>query len=236
MTALVMFSGGLDSTVLLALACEENRRCYAISFDYGQKHRIELEAASKIAKHFEVPHIVINLPRVHCPGSSLLNSSSNIQVPKDRCMNDIQDIEKIPSTYVPARNTLFLAYAMQQAEVVEATEIYFGANGDDYANYPDCRPEYFQNFQSLMNVSTKQGVLGHAPKLKVPFIKWNKETIICQGDALQAPLDLTWTCYDPQDGLHCGCCDACLFRQRGFIGADVEDPTTYHNKLSTQKS
>jgi 7-cyano-7-deazaguanine synthase len=230
MVALVLCSGGLDSTVLLALACEEKSHCYALSFNYGQKHHIELEAAAKVAKHFEVPHIIINLPKIDCSSCSLLNTK-DLKVPKDRSMKEIQNEET--NTYIPARNTLFLSYAMQQAELIEATEIYIGANEEDYINYPDCRPEYFEMFQNLMNFSTRQGLSGKAPQLKTPFIKWNKETIICQGDALQAPLDLTWSCYDPQENLHCGCCDACLFRQRGFVGADVEDPTTYANKLAS---
>lgn len=227
MNALILLSGGVDSTVLLSLALDAHRKCYALSFDYGQRHIQELQAAKNIAHHFEIPHIIIQLPDFQCHNCSLTSST---QVPKDRSMKQMTD-GSIPNTYVPARNILFMSYAAQQADLIDAKEIYFGANASDQSAYPDCRPEFINAFQRVLDLGTRQGSQGKAPQIQTPLIYWKKGTIICQGDVLRTPFELTWSCYDPQDGgLHCGCCDACIYRQRGFIAADVKDPTPYANK------
>lgn len=233
MVALVLLSGGVDSAVLLGLACAQHDRCYALSFDYGQRHLIELKAAAAIAKHYEVPHFTTKVPQINSTQCSLLSSCSE-KVPKDRSMKELLD-DEIPNTYVPARNTLFLALALQQAELIEASHIYMGANADDYTNYPDCRPEFFEAYQRVLAFSSRMAVEGNPPTIVTPFLEWNKETIICQGDVIRCPLEMTWSCYDPQEETHCGCCDSCFLRQKGFIAADVDDPTEYANSPLSKK-
>lgn len=223
MKAVVLLSGGLDSTVLLAHAISEGRECHALSFDYGQRHRIELESAKAIAKHFSIDHSIITIDPNAFGNSSLV---SEIAVPKNRSAEEMG--KGIPNTYVPARNTLFLSYATGKAELIGADEIYIGANAMDRTGYPDCRPEFLAAFQSLLNLSTKQAVEGHAPQLQFPLAELDKTAIISLGDDLQAPLHLSLSCYDPEnDGTHCGECDACVLRRQGFLKAAVSDPTPW---------
>lgn len=207
--AIVLLSGGLDSTVVLAMALNQGRECLALGFDYGQRHLIELEHAQKIADHYRVNFRIIHLDSSLFKTSSLV---SDITVPKNRSKQEIA--KGIPNTYVPARNTLFLAYAMNQAELFDAQEIYAGPNALDAAPYPDCTPAFIQAFQSVLNVATKQAVEGKAPRLLTPLIHWDKTQIIQQGIALGVPLNMTFSCYDPLPTQKaCGRCDACILRQ-----------------------
>ncbi len=227
MKAVVVFSGGLDSTVMLAQALSEGRECLCLTFDYKQRHRVEIAAACEIAQHYGVNQRIIQLDPKCFDNSSLVQKTN---VPKNRSLEQIQT-DGIPCTYVPARNTLFLAYAAAQAEIWDAHEIYFGANAMDQPNYPDTRPEYLAAFQGLLNVATKQAIEGHAPTLRFPYLKLNKRDIIRHGMSLKAPLQLTLSCYDPPSpGHHCGRCDACYLRKEGFIASGSPDPTTYLDK------
>jgi 7-cyano-7-deazaguanine synthase len=223
MKAIILLSGGLDSTVMLANAVAQGRQVLALTFDYCQRHRCELAAASAVAAHYGISHRVVVIDAKTFDKSALV---SDIQVPKGRNLDQINS-GAIPSTYVPARNTLFLAYATAHAEVLEAQEIYFGANAADQKAYPDTRPEYQAAFQGLLNVATKQAVEGHAPKLLFPQVKMDKKEIIKLGTSLKAPLHLTLSCYDPFEGKHCGRCDACYLRKTGFLAAGCEDSTSY---------
>jgi 7-cyano-7-deazaguanine synthase len=221
--AVVLLSGGLDSTVVLAHALSKSRECLAVTFDYRQRNQPELEAAKLVASHYGVQHKMITI----CANTFALSSLvSSAQVPKDRSMHQIYH-GGIPNTYVPGRNTLFLAYAMGQAEIFNAQEIYFGINMADLDGYPDARPAYIQAFQALLNLATKQALEGLAPQIVVPLIKWHKRDIVKHGIALKAPLQLTMSCYDPFESIHCGRCDACYLRKEGFIAARQKDPTTY---------
>lgn len=214
--AVIQLSGGLDSSVTLALALKQGRECFAIGFDYGQRHRVELEHAQKIASHYNVSFRVIHIDSTLFKISSLV---SDIPVPKNRSEKEIGN-GKIPNTYVPARNTLFLAYAMGMAELLNAQEIHAGPNALDAAPYPDCRPAFIHAFQGVLNVGTKQAVEGAPPKLITPLIYWDKAEIIRQGMALNVPLHLTFSCYDPLPTKEpCGVCDACTLRADGFARA-----------------
>ncbi|BBI16679.1 7-cyano-7-deazaguanine synthase QueC [Neochlamydia sp. S13] len=214
--AIVLLSGGLDSTVILALALAQGRECYALSFDYGQRHRIELTHASKIATYYQVKHCIVQIDSRVFKSSSLV---SDLAVPKNRSKEDIGS-GKTPNTYVPARNTLFLAYAMGQAEILDAQEIYLGANALDAPSYPDCTLSYIQAFQQVLNVGTKQAAEGNAPQLLTPLIHWDKAEIIRQGIALDVPMHMTFSCYDPTPQQKpCGQCDACILRAHGFVAA-----------------
>lgn len=209
MKAIILLSGGLDSTVMMAIALKNDRECHAISFDYGQRHKCELEHAKAVAAHYNVPHKIITIDPSCFDNSSLVSSMT---VPKNRKLTEMNN-GKIPNTYVPARNTLFLAYALGQAEIQCAQEIYAGMNALDSLPYPDCRPEFVNAFQGLMNVATKQAVEGNPPKLVTPLLHWNKTEIIQQGMLLKAPIHLTWSCYDPSPKKDpCGSCDACILR------------------------
>lgn len=214
MRAIVLFSGGLDSTVMLAKAIAEGRSCHALSFDYGQRHRRELEAAKAITAHYQIPHHIIRIDPTTFALSSLV---SDLEVPKGRTPKEI-DAAGTPNTYVPARNTLFLAYALGQAEILGAQEIYIGVNSLD-GNYPDCRPDFINAFQGLFHVATKQGLQGNSPSLVAPLIGSTKTEIIRLGRALKAPLDLSFSCYDPVMGAACQQCDACVLRHQGFLSA-----------------
>ena len=225
MKAIILLSGGIDSTLALALAQSQGRECYAVSFNYGQRHRIELRSALAIAKHYKISHKIIKIDPSSFAGSSAL--VSNDKIPQNRTTNQIEN-GGIPSTYVPARNTLFLAYALAQAEIIDAQEIYLGANAMDYKAYPDCRPEYHKAFQGMMNLATKQAVEGMAPRLMTPLVQWDKEEIIRQAQALNVPFEKTLSCYNPSArGHHCGSCDACMLRREGFAKASVQDLTKY---------
>jgi 7-cyano-7-deazaguanine synthase len=225
MSCIVLFSGGLDSTVLLALALQSHSTCIALSFNYGQRHSAELKAAAAITKHYNIPHSIISIDPAAFGRSALLHSG-NTHPSKGRSIDEIKS-QGIPSTYVPARNTLFISYAICQAELHDAEAIYFGANASDQHCYIDCRQDYLKAMQGVMNLATKQAVSGSPPILKTPLLFWEKPRIIQEGIALHAPLHLTLSCYDPQNHTHCGKCDACSLRKQGFSQAKVNDPTSY---------
>lgn len=221
--AVVLLSGGLDSTTTLAIAKNEGHEIYAMSFDYGQRHRFELQSATRVATGFNVKkHIIIKTDLNSIGGSAL---TDNINVPKDRLL----DKTEIPVTYVPARNTIFLAFALGWAEVLEAQNIYIGVNSLDYSGYPDCRPEFIEAFQQIANVATKAGVEGRLKiKIKTPLLYLTKAQIIKKGIELGVDYGLTLTCYDPgETGISCGRCDSCILRQKGFKEAGINDPLAY---------
>lgn len=223
--AIVLSSGGLDSTTVLAMAREEGYALYSLSFFYGQRHALELEAARRIAKVFHVKrHLVVDVDLAKFGGSAL---TSGFDVPKNRRLADVE--REIPVTYVPARNTIFLSYALAWAEVLPAFTIFIGANAVDYSGYPDCRPEYMAAFERMANLATKIGVqAGRKISIRAPLMDLSKGEIITKGVKLGVDYSLTYSCYDPSpDGLACGCCDSCLLRKRGFRDAGVKDPTAY---------
>jgi 7-cyano-7-deazaguanine synthase len=221
--AVVLLSGGLDSTTTLALARKEFV-VHALSFRYGQRHAGELDAARRIAQAYGVAsHIVTDFDLRAFGGSAL---TSSIDVPKDR---DVTSTEVgIPITYVPARNTIFLSFALAFAEVLPASDIFIGVNALDYSGYPDCRPEYIDAFERMANLGTRGGVEGTNPvRIQAPLIRMTKAEIIRLGVSLHIDYSMTTSCYDPEDGLACGHCDACQLRRRGFNEAGVPDPTAY---------
>lgn len=214
--AVVLLSGGLDSSIILASAINQGRECYALCFDYGQRHRVELDYAKKIASYYNVHLRIIEIDPCIFKSSSLV---SDERVPQNRTVEEIAR-GKIPNTYVPARNTLFLAYAMGQAELLNAKEIYAGPNALDSTPYPDCTPAFIQAFQSVLNVATKQAVEGHPPRLITPLIHWNKVDIIRHGMTLNVPMHMTFSCYDPLPTKEaCSICDSCILRADGFAKA-----------------
>lgn len=216
--AIILLSGGVDSLVLLAEAIAQGKRCQAVSFDYGQRHYQELAAAADIAEHYGVEHLVICLDPAAFGASTLLDATTSVPTGDELVKGGI------PSTYVPARNTLFLAYAMGQAELFGAQEIHYAAHADDAAGYPDCRPAFVQAFQALLNVASKQAVEGQAPRLVAPFLQMTKKEIIRRGQDLQVPFEMTWSCYAPHDDAPCGQCLACTLRQQAFAAAGLQDP------------
>lgn len=228
MKAVVLLSGGIDSSTTLAFAKAEGYEVYALSFDYNQRHRIELEAAKKVATAIGVNrHLIIRFDMRQIGGSAL---TSEIEIPK-KCVIP-EHAQDIPVTYVPARNTVFLSFALAWAEVLEAPHIFIGANAVDYSGYPDCRPEYLHAFEEMANLATKASVEGRLHfKINAPLLKLPKAEIIRLGLKLGLDYSLTWSCYDPQfrDGraVPCGLCDSCLFRQKGFKEIGIEDPLEY---------
>lgn len=223
--AVVLLSGGLDSTTVLAIAKSQGYQTYALSFCYGQRHDIELKQAEKIATHFGVvEHAIINIDLRRIGGSAL---TSDISVPKQRSLPEME--KNIPITYVPARNTVFLSLALGWAEVLGAADIFIGVNALDYSGYPDCRPEYIAAFEKLANLATSAGVENRLEfKIHTPLIKLTKAEIIEQGLALGVDYSLTHSCYDPNiEGLACGCCDSCQLRLKGFQQAGITDPIKY---------
>jgi 7-cyano-7-deazaguanine synthase len=223
--AIVLFSGGLDSTTVLSIAISEGYTIYAISFDYGQNHKSELEAAALIAKRLGVKrHIVLKIDFRAFGGSAL---TDNVEIPKNRSIESMG--EGIPATYVPARNTVFLSLGLAWAEAIDAEHIFIGVNALDYSGYPDCRPEYIEAFQTLANLATKAGTEGGVKfKVHTPLIAMTKKEIIQTGLALGVDYSVTSTCYDPSPaGEACGQCDACLLRLKGFAEAGLADPATY---------
>ncbi len=218
--AIVLLSGGLDSTTTLAIAKSLGFDCYALSFNYGQRHISELNAAKKVADSFNVvDHKVINLDMGQIGGSALTDSS--IDVPETAS-------EGIPVTYVPARNTIFLSYALAWAEVIDANDIFIGVNAVDYSGYPDCRPEYIKAYEQLATLATKAGVEGASFKIHTPLIELSKADIIKKGTSLDVDYSLTVSCYQAnEDGNACGVCDSCRFRKEGFATAQLIDPTRY---------
>jgi 7-cyano-7-deazaguanine synthase len=218
----VLLSGGLDSATALAIAGAEGFRPYALSFRYGQRHAVELEAARRIAEAVgAVEHVVAEIDLRVFGGSAL---TAEVAVPKDRSLDDMSD--GIPITYVPARNTIFLAFALAWAETLEASDLFIGVNALDYSGYPDCRPEYIHAFEQLANLATKAGVEGRQHlHIHTPLIDLTKAQIIQRGLALGIDYGLTHSCYDPiPNGLPCGACDSCLLRAKGFAEAGVADP------------
>jgi len=226
-SAVLLLSGGLDSTTLLALATSEGYAVHALSFDYGQRHAVELCAASRVAQQYGVmQHLVARIDLRIFGGSSL---TTDTPVAKDRELNDGD--EEIPFTYVPARNTIFLSYALALAEVAEARDIFIGVNALDYSGYPDCRPEFIGAFQRLANLATRAGVESTdepAIRIRTPLIDLTKKQIIELGIGLGVDYSMTTSCYDPSaDGEACGRCDACQLRLRGFRDAGTSDPGRY---------
>ena len=219
--AVILLSGGLDSTTTLAVAKTQGFDCYALSFDYGQKQKSELNAAKQISKLFStVEHRVMTISLSDIGGSALTDSA--IDVPRFKKSNDI------PITYVPARNTIFLSYAMAWAEVLECQDIFIGVNALDYSGYPDCRSEYISAFESMANLATKQGVEGQKLTIHTPLINLHKAQIIQKGLALGVDYAMTTTCYQAnKNGEACGFCDACEYRKLGFKEAGIADPTHY---------
>lgn len=218
--AIVLVSGGLDSATCLAIATAKGYSCYALSFDYGQRSVSELDAAKRVVSaNTVVDHKVIQLKMGEFGGSAL--TDTNIDVPEI-------ESEGIPVTYVPARNTIFLSYALAWAEVVDATAIFIGVNALDYSGYPDCRPEYIEAFQKLIDLATKVGVEGQRIALETPLINLSKAEIIKTGEGLGVNYGLTVSCYQADDlGRACGVCDSCRLRKKGFKDADAADPTRY---------
>jgi 7-cyano-7-deazaguanine synthase len=223
--AVVLVSGGLDSATALALARAEGFHCFALSIDYGQRHRVELDAARAVARSMAVAdHVVLQIDLRRFGGSAL---TSELSVPKARSMDEIGT--GIPITYVPARNTIFLAFALGWAEVLGAFDVFIGANCLDYSGYPDCRPEYLAAFEHLAILATKAGVEGAGKfHIHAPLLKLRKDEIIRRGLELGVDYSRTWSCYDPTPaGLACGVCDSCQLRLEAFGRVGVADPVRY---------
>jgi 7-cyano-7-deazaguanine synthase len=227
MKAVVLLSGGIDSTTTLAIALAEGYQPYALSFDYGQRHRIETEAAKRVAKCSGAKKHRIAKIDLRVFGSSAL--TDDIPVPKQRLEKEIA--QGIPITYVPARNTIFLAYALAWAEVIPANHIFIGVNAIDYSGYPDCRPEFIEAFENVANLGTKAGLEGRRFQIHTPLIKLSKADIVRKGVELGVDFSLTHSCYDPTpEGHACGECDSCLLRLKGFREAGIKDPIPYAKK------
>ena len=222
---LVLFSGGIDSTTCLAIAREQGYALYALSFNYHQRHRVELEAARRVASVFGVAlHMVLDLPLDRIGGSAL---TDDLEVPKDVSLDEMHN--RIPVTYVPASNTIFLSLALAWAEVLKVENISMGVNALDYSGYPDCRPEYVKAFETMANLATKETVEGKMRiRIHTPLIELTKGQIIQRGLELGVDYSLTHSCYDPDaEGRGCGHCDSCLLRKKGFAEAGAPDPTLY---------
>jgi 7-cyano-7-deazaguanine synthase len=226
--AVILLSGGLDSATCAAIARERNFSLFALSADYGQRHKVELECAAKLAEFFSVQeHRTVRIDLAQLGGSAL---TSSMAVPKHDSVDQIGS--EIPVTYVPARNTIFLSYALGYAEVIGAKHLFIGVNALDYSGYPDCRPEYIAAFERMANLATKSGVT-EAEKLVIetPLIHWKKSQIIARGLELGVDYSLTNSCYDPDsEGRACGRCDACLLRLKGFAELGIRDPGVYQSR------
>jgi 7-cyano-7-deazaguanine synthase len=222
--AVVLLSGGIDSTTTLAIAIAEGYEAYALSFEYSQRHKMETEAARRVAASLGAKdHRVAKIDLRIFGGSAL---TDDIEVPKQRSETEIA--HGIPITYVPARNTIFLAYALAWAEVLHAGDIFIGVNAIDYSGYPDCRPEFIEAFERLANLATKVGVEGGRFQIHTPLIKLSKADIIRKAVELGVDVSLTHSCYDPTpEGLACGECDSCLLRLKGFRETGLKDPIRY---------
>jgi 7-cyano-7-deazaguanine synthase len=239
--AIVLFSGGLDSTTVLKIALDEGYDVIPLTFFYNQRHKIEIEHAKEIADYFKIKnHIIINLDFSQIKGSALVDYSINVPKKKYTSINTLKSgnktdpnkhnerLDDIPVTYVPARNTIFLSYGLAVSEVNKAEDIFMGVNWVDYSGYPDCRPEYIQAFEKMANLATKISVTGEIKfKINTPLINMSKKDIIIKAEKIGAPLWLTHSCYDPVHGLACGVCDSCILRKNGFLEAGVSDPTKY---------
>jgi 7-cyano-7-deazaguanine synthase len=222
MRAICLLSGGLDSTVTLAYALHQGFEVTALTINYGQRHKRELDAARAVAAHYKVPHMIMEFPLT---GFRSALTDESIPVP-DRKPEEIG--YDIPETYVPARNIVFLSLAAGLAESVDASAVFIGANAIDYSGYPDCRPEFFQAFEEMLEVGTKRGVLGHPVRIEHPILKKTKAEIVKLGLKLEAPLHLTWSCYRGGDKA-CGHCDSCVLRLKGFKEAGSKDPVPYED-------
>ena len=223
--AVVLSSGGLDSTTVMAIARQQGYEIFSLSFRYGQRHVLELEAAQRVAKALGAKeHLVLDIDLARIGGSALTDDTV---VPKGRNQEEIEN--EIPVTYVPARNTIFLAYALAWAEVLGASDIFLGANAIDYSGYPDCRPEYIEAFEHMANLATRAAVEGKArTRIRTPLMHMTKAEIIQKGTELGLDYGITHSCYDPlPDGKACGQCDSCLLRKKGFAEAGIPDPTCY---------
>ncbi len=220
--AVCLLSGGLDSSTCLGVAKRDGFECYALSFDYGQRHRIELDSARRVAEHFGAREHRIAKIDLRAFGASAL--TADIDVPKHRAMEEMA--AAIPITYVPARNTIFLSFAMAWAEVLEASDIFIGVNAIDYSGYPDCRPEFIAAFEHMANLATKAAVEGRTDlRIHTPLANLNKAAIVKLGIEVGVDFALTHSCYDPgANGRPCGECDSCVLRRRGFEEAGVRDP------------
>jgi 7-cyano-7-deazaguanine synthase len=225
--AVVLLSGGLDSATVLAIAQHEGYAVHALSFRYGQRHEIELQAAAAVARRAGVRrHVAMEIDLRVFGGSAL---TSDEAVPKGRSLDEMSD--EIPVTYVPARNTVFLSYALAYAEVLEADDVWIGVNALDYSGYPDCRPEYVEAYERMARLATKRGVEGHPLRIHTPLIDLTKAQIIARGHELDVDYGITHSCYDPMpDGASCGACDSCLLRLRGFAENGIDDPAPYASR------
>lgn len=221
--AIILFSSGLDSTTCLAIAKSLGFSCYTLSFAYGQKHCVEIENAKKVAKHFDVvEHKILTLPIDEFGATSI--TEPNLAIP------DYTGKKEIPNTYVPARNTIFLSFALSWGEVIGAYDIFLGANFIDYSGYPDCRPEYLEAFEKVATLATKAGVEGQSFKIHAPLLRMAKAEIIKEGIRLGIDYGKTISCYRANhEGKACGTCDSCTYRKKGFLEANVQDPTPYYN-------
>jgi 7-cyano-7-deazaguanine synthase len=219
--AVVLLSGGLDSTTTLAIAQREGFEAFALSFRYGQRHAVELDAARAVAERMRVAqHVILPIDLRQFGGSAL---TADIAVPKDRPMEEMD--QGVPITYVPARNTIFLSFALAWAEVLGTGDIFIGVNALDYSGYPDCRPEYIRAFENMANLATKAGVDGKRLHIHAPLIHLTKADIVRRGLEMGVDFGLTSSCYDPTaSGAPCGRCDACLLRAKGFAEVGVKDP------------
>lgn len=218
--AVILFSGGLDSTTCLAYAKANDYACFALSFNYQQRHAIELQAAIQIAKTWNIPHQIIDIPNVQFQHSALTNKT--IRIPAYEASTDI------PVTYVPARNTIFLSFALAYAESIGAHDIFIGVSAIDYSNYPDCRPEYIHAFQTMANLATKEALSGHPLRIHTPLIHLTKAQTVELGHSLGVDYALTISCYQANEyGEACGVCHSCVLRKKGFLDANLPDPTRY---------
>lgn len=215
-SAIVLFSGGLDSTTCLYLARQQEEKILALSFDYGQRHTIELAKATAICQDLAIEHLIIHLDASVFANSSLVDR--NIEVVKNQLSTN-----EIPNTYVPGRNLLFLSFATSLAEGRAFDRIYIGVNALDYSGYPDCRPEFIDSFTKTIQIGTKQGQQGKTIEIITPLIQLTKKEIVLKAKQLTVPFGKTHSCYDPQDGKPCGQCESCLLRQKGFAQAGMID-------------
>ncbi|MCX6509431.1 MAG: 7-cyano-7-deazaguanine synthase QueC [Actinobacteria bacterium] len=227
-TAIVLLSGGLDSTTCLAIAQSEGFEVVAVSFRYGQRHTNELECAAAIVRSAGVEHLIVDIDLAAFGGSALVDDS--IEVPKHESVDELT-ADSVPVTYVPARNTIFLSFATAVAETRGAHDVFIGVNAVDYSGYPDCRPEFIEAFELMANLATREGVEGGHLRIRTPLIDLTKAQIIQRGLELGVDYSVTLSCYDPtDDGGSCGHCYACLLRARGFADAGISDPTRYSTK------
>lgn len=226
--AIVLLSGGLDSTTCLAIAQGDGFEVVALSFRYGQRHTNELDCAAAIARSAGVEHLIVDIDLAAFGGSALVDDS--IEVPKHESVDELT-ADSVPVTYVPARNTIFLSFATAVAETRGAHDVFIGVNAVDYSGYPDCRPEFIEAFEAMANLATREAVEGGRLRIRTPLIDLTKARIILRGLELGVDYSVTLSCYDPtDDGGSCGHCDACLLRARGFADAGISDPTRYSTK------